>query len=366
MKFTISSTELLKHLKKVSIAIKSNPILPILENILFEVKDGILKLSATDLEMSIISSVEIVGNESELSVAVPAKILLDTLKELSSQPITFSVNDKYGIEISTTNGKYKLVGETGKDYPMIPNVDEPETLYINSNVILKGLELTGFAKSTDELRAAMCGTFFELNNGTLTMVATDAHKLAKYTAQIDQTKPESFILPAKTCNQLKNILIPDSEIEIKFNKSNLLIESAQIQVITKLVDAKYPDYSAVIPIDNPITATFDKDHLKASLKRIGIFANKTTNQVVLNLNGKCEISAQDLDFSNEAVEEIDYKSDDEKIRIGFNSKYFVESLDVLESKIVKVEMSSPTRAAVLLPEDDDSVLILLMPVILSN
>lgn len=352
-------------------AIGSNPVLPILEDFLFSIKNNMLTIAATDLETSIETGIEVMSDGDGI-VAVPAKILLDTLKALPQQPITFSVNDEnYGIEITSAYGKYKLAGENGDDFPAIPQPEGTDDLTVPSNTLMQSINKTVFATSNDELRPAMTGVFVQVDFNKLIFVATDAHKLVKYTFQeISSEVSTSFILPKKALNLLKNALPAGETVSVAFNKANAFFKFAETTLVCRLIDARYPDYNAVIPVDNPNLLTLSRTDFQNSLKRIAIYANKTTNQVILNITGdSLTISAQDLDFSNEATEQLTCTYDGDPLTIGFNAKFLVEMLGVLESDEVKMELSSPTRAGILLPADDstaEEILMLVMPVMLSN
>jgi DNA polymerase-3 subunit beta len=371
MKFSVSSSELLKQLQIVGGAIASNPVLPILEDFLFSITSNKLSISATDLETSISTEIEVMS-DADGAVAVPAKILLETLKALPQQPITFSINDEnFGIEITSAYGKYRLAGEDGKDFPNIPEPDTVDTIKIQSPALNQGISKTLFATSSDELRPAMTGVYFQISFNKLTLVATDAHKLVKYTfAEVTSEVSTSFIVPKKALNLLRSALPAGDEVNIAFNKANAFFTFGTTNLVCRLIDARYPDYNAVIPVDNPNTLTLQRTDFQNSLKRIAIYANKTTNQVILNIvDGSLTISAQDLDFSNEATEQLTCTFEGEPLNIGFNAKFLVEMLGVLESDEVKIELSNPTRAGILLPTeepDGEEILMLVMPVMLSN
>ncbi len=371
MKFSVSSADFLKQLQLASGTISSNPVLPILDDFLFILKDGRLTIAATDLETSIITELT-VNEEKEGKVAVPARILVDTLKALPAQPVSFTVDDEsHTIEITSSVGKYKLAGENGEDYPNLPEAENVDRISLPSNMLIQAINKTLFATSNDELRPAMTGVYFQVELNKLTMAATDAHKLVKFTFNnLESEVNTSFIVPKKGLNLLKGALPAGEEIQLSFNKANAFFQFGQTQLICRLIDARYPDYNAVIPVDNPNILSISRGDFQSSLKRIAIFANKTTNQVVLSIDsGRIQVSAQDLDFSNEASESLPCTYEGEPITIGFNAKFLVEMLGVLDSDEVKMELASPTRAGILLPSeepDDESILMLVMPVMLSN
>ncbi|MEM9992076.1 MAG: DNA polymerase III subunit beta, partial [Bacteroidota bacterium] len=353
MKFSVSSAELLKQLQMAGGVIASNPVLPILEDFLFSIQNNVLTIAATDLETSITTAIDVMS-DSDGTVAIPAKILLETLKALPQQPITFAINDdNFAIEITSAYGKYRLAGENGEDFPSIPVTEEVEHISVQAPILTQAINKTLFATSNDELRPAMTGVFFQIEHGKLICVATDAHKLVKYTNhEVTGNVNETFIVPKKALNLLKSALPSGDEVTISFNKANAFFEFGGTRLVCRLVDARYPDYNAVIPIDNPNLLTVNRADLQSSLKRIAIYANKTTNQVILNIEDtNLTISSQDLDFSNEATEQIACTYSGEAVTIGFNAKFLIEMLNVLESDEIKLELSTPTRAGILLPGD---------------
>lgn len=372
MKFSVSSSDLQKKLSLAGGAISSNPVLPILEDFLFIIEGNQLTIAATDLEVSVTTTMEVNADGNGI-VAVPAKILIDTLKALPQQPITFSVDeDNFGIEITSAYGKYKLAGENGDDYPEIPSPSEADEVSVSAISLLEGINKTLFATSTDELRPAMTGVFFQVDFSKLIMVATDAHKLVKYSlSDITGEVTSSFIIPKKALNLLKGALpSTDEQVSVTFDKANAFFAFGDNKLACRLIDARYPDYNAVIPVDNPNELLISRTDLQQSLKRIVIYANKTTNQVILTIaDGSLTVSAQDLDFSNEATEQLACNYNGDPLTIGFNAKFLVEMLGVLEGEEIKLEMSTATRAGILLPTEQNpgqEIMMLVMPVMLSN
>ncbi len=371
MRFVVSSAQLLKNLQKISGVISTNTVLPILEDFLFDIQKNSLTITATDLDTTMSVSMDIESKES-FKVAIPARILLDSLKALPEQPITIAVDETTnGIEITTDNGKYKLSGENSADFPKEPVADGVEEVKLASSILNKGVTKTLFAVSNDELRPAMTGVFFQLDSNGITFVATDAHKLLKYNQGDVKGATASFIVPKKALNLLKAV-VPNNETEVsvQFNKSNAFFSFDNIQLICRLIDAKYPDYNAVIPKENPNLLTISKDDFYASLRRTSIFSNKTTHQVVLKMAGsELTVSAQDLDFSNEASEKLSCDYQGNPMEIGFNAKFLLEMLGALDSSEINIELSTPNRAGIIRPmekDENEDLLMLVMPVMLNN
>ncbi|HTN21495.1 MAG TPA: DNA polymerase III subunit beta [Pelobium sp.] len=372
MRFIVSTSTLLKHLQAVSGALSNSAVLPILENFLFEIKDTTLIISATDLQTSMTTSLAVESKEGG-KIAVPSKILLDTLKTLPEQPIAFSVDDNtFAIEISAGDGKYRLSGENGEDFPKIPTVENASSVNLPASVLAEAINKTIFAVSNDELRPAMTGVFCQLSPQNVTFVATDAHKLVRY--RRNDAKAEeatSFILPRKALNLLKSsIPAEDINVSIEYNSTSAFFKFANINLICRLIDERYPDYEAVIPQNNPNKLTLDRALFLNCLKRVVIFANKTTHQVRLKISGaELNISSEDIDFANEAHERISCQFDGEDMEIGFNAKFLIEMLNNLSGDEITIEMSTPNRAGILFPsikDDNEDILMLVMPVMLNN
>ena len=374
MNFIVSSSYLLKNLNSISGVITSNPVVPILENVLFEIEGGNLLITASDLQTSVMVELQVESKEDG-SVAIPAKILIETLKNLPEQPVTFSIDDQnYNIEINSDNGRYKLAGENSADFPKVPGVNDGYSSDINSEILNSAISNTIFSTSTDELRPAMTGVFFKLASNGCTFVSTDGHRLVKYirTDIKGDEVDHDMILPRKSLNLLKSILPTDksSDIKLDFNASNAYFSFENIKMVCRLIDERYPDYDNVIPSDNSNTVTITKSELLGSLKRISIYANKTTNQVRFKITGsEILISAEDLDFSNEANERISCEHDADDVEIGFNAKFLIEMLSNIESEKVILKLSEPNRAGLLIPEDindNEDITMLVMPVMLND
>ena len=374
MNFIVSSSYLLKNLNAINGIITSNPVVPILDNVLFEIENGNLLITASDLQSSIMVEIQ-VESKGDGSIAIPAKILIDTLKNLPEQPVTFSIdNENYNIEINSDNGRYKLAGENATDFPKVPQVSDSYTMVLNSDILGNAISNTIFSTSTDELRPAMTGVFLKLSSSSCTFVSTDGHRLVKY-IRSDITSDEvdhEMILPRKSLNLLKSTLPSDksSEVKLEFNASNAFFSFDNIKMICRLIDERYPDYENVIPLDNSNNVGVDKSEVLSSLKRISIYANKTTNQVRFKISGgEILISAEDLDFSNEANERISCEHDGEDLEIGFNAKFLIEILSNLNSNRVTFKLSEPNKAGLIIPDeidDNEDIVMLVMPVMLND
>ena len=370
MKFSTSSSQLLKHLQIASGAITNNPVLPILEDFLFTIKDNRLKITASDLDTTIITHIDITA-EKDGSIAIPAKILTETLKALPEQPVSFEVDESSNhVTLTSAYGTYKLSGENGVDFPETPESPTDEEIVIPTDILASAITNTLFATSNDDLRPTMTGVYFLFEEGKATFVATDAHKLVKYSRSIDnEAVSSSFIMPKKALNLIKSSLSNTDEVRISFNKSNAFFTFGHFQMACRLIEGRYPDYNMVIPVNNPNLMTIHRTDFLNSLKRIAIYANKTTNQVLIQIDGEqLHISSQDLDFSNEAQETITCTYDGVPIQIAFNAKFLIEMLTILSSTDVTLELSEPNRAGVIRPAEQDpasDLLMLVMPVMVN-
>lgn len=346
--------------------------LPILDNFLFEINDGELTVSASDLETTMRTKLSVEANESG-KIAIPAKLLLDILKNLPDQPCTFLVDSTtHGVEISYDNGKSKMVGYNGDDFPKAPAMENGESIRVSGEIISKAINKTLFATGNDDLRPVMSGVFCQFSPSDIIFVATDAHKLVRYQRTDSQaTGSSSFILPKKPLNLLKSNLRGDEEVMIEYTDSNAVFTFNDIVLMCRLIDGKYPNYEAVIPKENPNVLTVDRLQFLGSIKRVSIFANKTTHQIKLKMAGsELSLSAEDLDFSNEANERLTCSYDGNDMEIGFNSRFLMEMLNNIDTPEIKIQMSEPSRAGLLIPATSDNesedILMLVMPVMLNR
>lgn len=372
MNFIVSSTTLLRHLQSISGVLSTSNTLPILDNFLFEINDGELTVSASDLETTMRTKLSVEANESG-KIAIPAKLLLDILKNLPDQPCTFLVDSTtHGVEISYDNGKSKMVGYNGDDFPKAPAMENGESIRVSGEIISKAINKTLFATGNDDLRPVMSGVFCQFSPSDIIFVATDAHKLVRYQRTDSQaTGSSSFILPKKPLNLLKSNLRGDEEVMIEYTDSNAVFTFNDIVLMCRLIDGKYPNYEAVIPKENPNVLTVDRLQFLGSIKRVSIFANKTTHQIKLKMAGsELSLSAEDLDFSNEANERLTCSYDGNDMEIGFNSRFLMEMLNNIDTPEIKIQMSEPSRAGLLIPATSDNesedILMLVMPVMLNR
>lgn len=369
MRFNVSSSELVKALSAVSGAVPNKATLPILETILFESEEGQIRLTATDLEISIIENMD-ADIEDGGAVAIPARRLIETLRQLPDIPVAFEVDDKFNVKFRTDKGTYKLVGDDPDEFPEVPNLDEGTTISTSKDIMLKAIDKTLFAVSNDDLRPAMMGVFFDIGPEESKFVATDGHRLVKY-IKSDLTSEDdiNFIVPEKALNLVQKAL-HDEDCDLTVTEDHARFKSGNTIVITRLINEQYPNYESVIPRDNDKNLVINKEQMLATVKRVSIFSSSTTRQIRLQLNpDKLTIRAEDIDMSSEAKETIACEYGDEEMEIGFNAKYLADVLGNVDGDEVFFEFSTPNRAGIVKPseeDDNEQMLMLVMPVMLNT
>jgi DNA polymerase III subunit beta len=373
MNFVINSTDLLKNLQLVSGVVPSRHVLPIVENFLFEVSNGKLSITATDLDITMQVVMQVEARGEDVRVAVPSKLILDTLRNLPDQPITFIVQEEnFSIELSTTNGKYKLSGENGEDFPSVPKAENTQTIMMKAAILVKVIQKTLFAASTDELKPAMNGMHFSFTPNGATFVTTDAHRLVRY-RRLDVVVKEdaTFIIPQKALNQLKNSLGGlEDVVSIEYNESNAYFSVGNLLMVCRLISDKFPDYENVIPTNNPHKLIVNKKELVSTLRRVNIFSNRTTHQIRFKITGnELKVSAEDIDYASAANEDLKCIYEGEDMELGYNAAFLQEVISNIDTEDALMELSSPSRASLVLPmeqEEGENLLMLVMPVMLSN
>jgi DNA polymerase III subunit beta len=375
MKFVVSSTELLGHLQAISRVISSKNTLPILDNFLFNVSGNDLEITASDLESTLITRMRLDNITGSGTIALPARILLDTLKEFSEQPLTFDVNpDTLAVVINSENGRFSIVGQNGIDFPVLPVIKKEKRFSFNiaADILLSGISRTLFATADDELRPVMGGILVEASAEKLTFVASDAHKLVRYQrsdARADDTA--SFILPKKPASLLKNILPKESGVvSVEFDDRNAFFNLSDYKVVCRLVEGNYPNYNSVIPKNNPRKVRIDRLEFYNILRRVSVFSNQASNLVKLQFTpNQITVSAQDVDFSISAYERHKCLYEGDEMEIGFKSVFLLEILSNIASQDVIIELADPTRAGLFLPSEtsneEEDLLMLLMPMMIN-
>lgn len=368
MRFIITSTTLLKNLQQISGVISANTVLAVLEDFLFELHDNKLTMTATDLETMMRVQTNVNESEGSGRICIPSKILMEYLKNLPEQPLTFNVNlNDLSIELSSDLGKYRIGGEKADDFPKEPPANDTTAFTIPSIVLIECINKTIFAVSSDTLRPAMTGVFLELEQDSLTFVSTDAHRLVRLRrGDVSCPSKDGFVVPRKPMQQLKSTLPQDETLlHIAYNSNHLFVSSDHLSMSCRLIDSKFPDYKSVIPTEHAYKLIVNRADFTGALRRVGIFANKTTNQIVMDINGNSlQISAQDIDFSYEGKEMLSCQYNGEDMKIAFNSKLLIEMMNNMDGDEVQLDLTTPTRAGIFHPvvkEDNEDIIMLLMP-----
>ena len=379
MKFIVSRNEIYKNLNAISGVLSNNNNMPILDNFLFKIEGNNLTVTASDLDCTMSAVIELNNVEGEGSVAVPSKTLLETLKLTQEMPIVFSItqeDDKFSIKISAADGEYDGHCYNGDEFPQAKSMEESRSFDIDANVLQRGISKTIFATGTDEIRANMMGIFCELNEDNITFVATDAHKLVRFRNTCVKTQdPVSFILPKKPMAQLKNVLSAyNGLVHVDYSPETNYIRFAfeNIVLYSSLKEGNYPNYKVVIPKSNDKTFIVSRDAFLQSIRRVGIYANQSTYQIRVSLTAEnAAITAEDIDYSKKAEENIVGVYTGEPMTIGFNSRFLREILENIDAPEIQIDMSMPNRAALIYPaqqkeDDEENLLMLIMPVMLNN
>lgn len=374
MKFNVSSAKLFAQLQAVSRVVASKNSLPILDCVLFELRDQVITLTASDSETTIQTSLDVENAEGSGKVAFDAKLLLGTLKEFQEQPLTFTIDDQnFGLNITSANGTYSFIGANGNEFPEMPRMAEDcSTLKIGAATLLNAINKTIFCTADDELRPVMNGLYFDLTPDQFTLVATDAHRLVRYTNTTAHTEaPASFILPKKPALLLKNVLGKEAEeVEVSFGAKNARFAFGTTVIVCRLIDGVYPKYNGVIPKNNQNKVTIDRQSLLNACKRVAVFANTGTSLLKLTLQDEqLNISAQDISFYTSAEETISCSYDGVPMSIGFKAPFLIELLNNISSDDVVLELADPARAGLILPtenEENEDLLMLLMPLLLND
>ena len=380
MKFIVNSQQLLRQLQSLSGVLTANNTMPIIGCFHFHLEEQKLTVKTTDLTTTLVASLDVETSRMETAeeVAIPSKMLLDILKTFDDVPLTFDVDQSsYSITIASGQGEYKLAGMDAATYPSMPVAESTSTVVLGSNALVEAINKTVFATSNDEMHQQMSGIYCEMTPDGITFVATDAHKLVRYRrTDVHSDESTHFILPKKPITIVKNILAArkdDAEVTVAYNNTNLFITFDNFYIVCRLVDGRYPNYEAAIPKNNPNKLILDRLSFLNTLRRVSIFASEATRQVRLSIGkDQLEISAEDLELSNNARETLPCQYEGDPMDIGFNAKFLTEMISYLDSEQVLVELSHPSRAGIIFPYGDDDtekkddILMLVMPVMLAN
>ena len=374
MNFIVSSTALLSHLQSIGRVINSKSSLPILENFLLKVQGNTLLLTASDLETTLVTSLEVENASGDICLAVNAKLLMDSLKEFAEQPLQFDIDEgNLAVVVKTANGNYNFIGLRGDEYPELPVLgDDAQTLTMPGEVLANGVSKAVFATADDDLRPTMTGIFFDIKPEDVTFVATDAHKLVRLKSMAVKSGVDaSFILPKKPAGLLKAVMAKEvGDVEISFDQKNIAFRLPSYTMVCRQIEGRFPNYNGVIPQNNPYRLIIDRVSLMNAAKRVFAFSNQGTGLIKLAIsNNQLVVSAQDIDFSTSAEETLVCQYDGNEITIGFKAPFLIDILNNINSSDVIMALADPSRAGVILPfenEADEDLLMLLMPMLLSE
>ncbi|MBR5541341.1 MAG: DNA polymerase III subunit beta [Bacteroides sp.] len=373
MKFIVSSTGLFSHLQAISRVINSKNSLPILDCFLLELNDGTLTITASDSETTLSTFIE--TNESDVDgrFAVNSKTILDALKEIPEQPLTFEVNENMEIIVKYQNGKYSLMGQNADEYPVAANLGSNAVhIGLDAQVLSNGINRALFATADDELRPVMNGIYFDITTDDVTFVASDGHKLVRNkTYKARGNEKAAFILPKKPATLLKNLLPKEmGDVQIDFDDRNAVFTLENYSMTCRLIEGRYPNYNSVIPQNNPHRATIDRAAFMSALKRVSVFSSAASSLIKLRMDmNTIQISGQDIDFSTSAEETLMCQYEGSPMNIGFKSTFLIDILNNMSSQEVVMELADPSRAGVIVPveqNDEEDLLMLLMPMMLND
>ena len=374
MKFVISSTALTGRLQAVGRVINSKNALPILDCFLFELRDGTLSVTASDSETTLITTIEVADSQAEGRCAIVAKTLLDALKEIPEQPLTFDVNPQtLEVTVQYLNGKYSLMGQNANEFPVPVQLSASAVhVDIDAQVLQSGINRSLFATADDELRPVMNGVYFDITTEDITLVASDGHKLVRCkTLAVHGNERAAFILPKKPAALMRGLLAKEQgNVILEFDERNASFTLSDYRMVCRLIEGRYPNYNSVIPQNNPYKVTIDRQMLISALRRVSIFSSQASSLIKLRLQAdQIVISAQDIDFSTSAEETLTCQYDGAPMSIGFKSTFLIDILNNIAADEVVIELADPSRAGVIIPveqEENEDLLMLLMPMMLND
>lgn len=374
MKFEVLSSDLMSHLNAISRVLVSKNAMPILDNFLFKVEDQKLTVTASDGDTTMITSMPIQNVDGTGSFVVPAKTIMEPLKEMSQQPLGIEIdNGNYEVIVSYANGKYHFIGGNAAEYPVLKELEAgAHTFDINAQALLNGIQSTIFATAEDDLRPVMNGIYFDLHADHITFVASDSKKLVRLVNSATAPGYEAaFILPKKPANLLKNVISKDMMLcSVSFDSKSARFQLGDYELSCRQIDGRYPRYEVVIPKNNTNRLTIDRQSFLSSLRRIAVFSNSATNQVKFDLDqSQITISAQDVDFSTSGTETVVCSYDGKPMSIGFRANFLIEILNTISAQDIEMLLGDPARAGLVSPvqnNEGEDLLMLIMPMMLTD
>ncbi len=370
MKFIAVSGDLLKGLSKIIGVVPTKSTMPILENILFELDNKNLKISATDIELYSSIQLEVNGSEDG-NITVPAKRLMDTLRALPDTSLVFHADlDSNKVTMITETGEYNITGVTSEEFPKYPDINESKSFQISSDVLRRAIHKTSFAVSRDELRPSLMGVLFRIREENLTTVSTDGHRLVKYDhGSFTSSIAADVIIPAKALAVLSKITDGDV-VNVSLGGSYVRFTTGSTVLASRVIDETYPNFESVIPKENNNELVISREQLLSAIRRVSLYANNTTHQVRFSVRtNSLTVSAEDADAGSQAKENIACSYNNSDLDIGFNGNYIDDVLAHIDHDNVRFRFGTPTKAGIVEPEvqqGDDSLLMLTMPLRLNN
>ena len=369
MEFKINSKVLEKLLSKIIPAVPTRTPMPILENFLFEIKDGSLTVSATDLEIALRSSINVAANQN-IKIVIPARLLFDVVRTLEDAQVNFVVDGKGKLKITTDKGVYNLSYSPSEDFPEIPAVPKEKEIIIGGTELKKAFDQTAFAMSKEDMRPAMTGTLMEFDKDGLRFVSTDGHRLIRFiNKSFTSDVHEQYIIPERAISVLQKLL-SESDVKIYLSKTYASFIINDLEFISRLIGEKYPAYNSVIPLENENFLTISRSELVSAIKRMMLFSTSNSKQVKFSISANLlEVFAEDIDHGSNAKEDIQCEYKGDPMDIGFNTAYVNDILSHLEGDIVVFKLHSPTKASIIEPtkmEENEDIMMLLMPVRINN
>lgn len=372
MKFNISQDTLLDALQKIAGVVPTRSTTPILENILFELNENSLRITGTDLEVSISTEIEVTQVEKIGAVALPSRVITEMIRSLPNIPIQFDLDDSNRIKITTDQGFYQVAGISKENFPDVPQLNDENVIEIENQMLNRMFSKTLFAVSSDELRPALMGVFVQILSDEFRMVATDGHRLSKIVYKNFDSKETSvkMIVPPKAVQLALKNLGEEGTTKLIVEESGLSFQFGKTTLFTRLVEGEYPDYERVIPRDNDKKLLVDKNLLSASVKRVSLFSSALTHQIRFSIEpGKLTIFSEDIDIGGEARESLQIDYNEESMEIGYNAQYILDILRQIDSDECCFLLKSPVRAALISPAElpeNESFQMLIMPIKLSS
>lgn len=369
MKFNVEGKAFQQQLQAVSKVINSKNTIRILDNFLLRLDGDRLSITGSDSENVLTAHVPVMDVEGEGAIAVPARRLLEITKEIDNQPLSFYINDETKeIDLRFLNGHFNFMGVDAAEYPERRQLtSDCNELVVPASMIMKGINNTWFAVSTDTARPVMTGIYFDIHNDDITFVSSDTHKLVRYINSEKAPGLEAaFILPGKTAGIIRNLISKDdADVKITFDAKGGLFEFGEYFLYSVFVNGNYPNYNRVIPTDNPFSLVVDRGSLINALRRINLFAPKSSNLVVLNLQpNEILLSAQDLDYGTSAEERVSCEYEGNSMIVGFNGVFMVEILSNMQDETILLRLSDPARPGIYSgfePKENENLVTIQMP-----